>query len=231
MEPIHIFHKGLSADESSIFTADIAEKNEKENVECKKSQEYAVTGLSIIQDIGSELVTVTDVHKLNILSNSIQNLVKEKKEPDLNLKISNPETKDIIIPFQKKSTTNCPPIKLTFYNTTIKKNEEIEIYSYFNHLQKFSFVWEYLLLDSKYSIELPKDQKKLIRKMAMSKIATKKLFVCESRIWNLEEPPAGAASTMSSTNIRLILFGYMWTDIHIENILNISGNSKNLDTV
>ena len=104
MEPIHIFHKGLSADESSIFTADIAEKNEKENVECKKSQEYAVTGLSIIQDIGSELVTVTDVHKLNILSNSIQNLVKEKKEPDLNLKISNPETKDIIIPFQKKST-------------------------------------------------------------------------------------------------------------------------------
>ena len=52
----------------------------------------------------------------------------------------------------------------------------------------------------------------------------------ESRIWNLEETAAGAASTMS-TNIRSILFGYMWTDIHIENILNISGNSKNLDTV
>ena len=34
-----------------------------------------------------------------------------------------------------------------------------------------------------------------------------------------------------STNIRSILFRYMWTDIHIENILNISGNSKNLDTV
>ena len=80
-----------------------------------------MTGLSINQDIGSELVTVTDVNKLNILSNSIQNLVKEKKEPDLNLKISNPETKDIIITFQKKSTTDCPPIKLTFYNTTIKK--------------------------------------------------------------------------------------------------------------
>ena len=56
------------------------------------------------QDIGSELVTVTDVNKLNILSNSIQNLAKKEKELDLNLKISNPETKDIIIPFQKKST-------------------------------------------------------------------------------------------------------------------------------
>ena len=66
--------------------------------------------------------------------------------------------------------------------------------------------------------------------MTMSKIARKKLFVDESRIWNLEEPAAGAASTMS-TNIRSILFRYMWTDIHIENILNISGNSKNLDTV
>ena len=57
----------------------------------------------------------------------------------------------------------------------------------------------------------------------MSKIARKKLFVDESRIWNLEEPAAGAPSTMS-TNIRSILFRYMLADIHIENILNISGN-------
>ena len=64
----------------------------------------------------------------------------------------------------------------------------------------------------------------------MSKIVRKKLLVDKSRIWNLEEPAAGAASTMS-TNIRSILFSYMWTDIHIENILKISGNSKNLDTV
>ena len=79
-----------------------------------------MTGLSINQDVGSELVTVTDTDRLNFLSNSIQNLVKEKKEPDLDLKISNPETKDIIIPFQKKSATHCPPIKLTFYNTMTK---------------------------------------------------------------------------------------------------------------
>ena len=44
----------------------------------KKSQEYAVTGLSINQEIGSELVAVTDVNKLNNLCNSIQNLVQKK---------------------------------------------------------------------------------------------------------------------------------------------------------
>ena len=89
----------------------------------------------------------------------------------------------------------------------------------------FGLVWEYLLLDFKYSIELSTDQKKLIRKITMSEIARKKIFVDESRIWNLEEPAASAASTMS-TNIRSILYGYMWTDIHIENIINL-----NLDTV
>ena len=38
-----------------------------------------MTGLSINQDIGSALVTVTDVDQQNFLSNTIQRLVKEKK--------------------------------------------------------------------------------------------------------------------------------------------------------
>ena len=111
MEPTHIFYKELHVNENNIFTANIAEKNEVENVKFNKSLEYAVTGLSINQDIGSELMTETDIDRLNFLSNSIQNLVKEKKEPDLDLKISNPETKDIIIPFQKRYATDCPPNK------------------------------------------------------------------------------------------------------------------------
>ena len=81
MEPVHTFYKELPAGEINIFTADIAEKNEAENVKFKKSQEYAVTGLSINQETGSELIAVTDVNKLNNLRNSIQNLVKEKKTP------------------------------------------------------------------------------------------------------------------------------------------------------
>ena len=60
-----------------------------------------MTGLSINYDIGSALVAVTDVDRRNLLSNAIQKLVKEKKDPDLDLKIPNPETKDLIIPFKK----------------------------------------------------------------------------------------------------------------------------------
>ena len=64
MEPIHIFYKELPVDENNIFTANITAKNEVENVKFKKSLEYAVTGLSINQDIGSALMTVTDTNRL-----------------------------------------------------------------------------------------------------------------------------------------------------------------------
>ena len=89
----------MSEDENNISTADITEKNEVENVRFRKSLKYAVTGLSINQDIGSALVTVTDVDQKKFLSNAIQKILKEKKEPDLDLIISNAETKDIIISF------------------------------------------------------------------------------------------------------------------------------------
>ena len=63
MEPIHIFYKELPVDENNIFTANITAKNEVENVKFKKSLEYAVTGLSINQDIGSALMTETNIDR------------------------------------------------------------------------------------------------------------------------------------------------------------------------
>ena len=78
-------YKELSVDENNTFTVDITEKNKVENVRFKNSLECAVTGPSINQDIGSALVTVTDVYRQSFLSNTIPN----------------PETKNIIIPFKK----------------------------------------------------------------------------------------------------------------------------------
>ena len=63
MEPIHIFYRELPLDENNIFTANLAGKNEVEEVKFKKSKEYAVTGLSINQDVDSDLATVTDTEK------------------------------------------------------------------------------------------------------------------------------------------------------------------------
>ena len=162
MEPIHIFCKELPADENNIFTANITEKNEVKNVRFDKFFEYAVTGLFINQDVCSALVTVTDIDQQNCLSNTIQKPVKERRDPGLDLKISNPETKDIIIPFQKKS--GCTSIKLIFYNTATKKNEEIEFYNYLQHLQKFGFAWEHPLINFRCSKELSTDKLKLIKR-------------------------------------------------------------------
>ena len=64
----------------------------------------------------------------------------------------------------------------------------------------------------------------------MSKIARKKVFVDESRIWNLEEFFAGTASSRS-TKIRSILFSYMWMEQHIESMLNIKEILKDLATM
>ena len=52
----------------------------------------------------------------------------------------------------------------------------------------------------------------------------------ESRIWNLEEPAASAASTMS-TKIRSVLISHMWDEIHIKATLRITENSKNLSSL
>ena len=69
MEPIHIFYKELLADVDNIFTANISEKNEVKNVKFLKSQEYGVTGMTIIPDIkDSSILSVTNEKKLEALS-------------------------------------------------------------------------------------------------------------------------------------------------------------------
>ena len=102
--------------------------------------------------------------KLKGLTEIIQELVKNNKKENLDLTISNSATKDLIIPFKKRSETDCPPTKLTFYNTTTKKNEEIAFYNYYEHLKKFGFEWENTALDYKFTIKLSKDEKKLRKK-------------------------------------------------------------------
>ena len=60
--------------------------------------------------VDSDKVKVIDPKKLESLSKRIQELVEREKEPDLDLRIVNPETKTVTIPFQKKSEKDCPPL-------------------------------------------------------------------------------------------------------------------------
>ena len=66
--------------------------------------------------------------------------------------------------------------------------------------------------------------------MTESKIARKKLFADEPRIWNLKKLAAGAPSNMTLKR-RSSLFRYMWYDVHIENLFNIRESSRNLAAI
>ena len=121
MDPIHIFYNELEID-NDVFTANISLENNVENVIFYKNKEYTVTGMTIKPEIiDSELVKIKNIKELDRISKEIQEITKNYKEPDLTLSISNPEIKAVLVPFVKKSNSELPRIKLTFFNTiTIK---------------------------------------------------------------------------------------------------------------
>ena len=102
MDPVHIFYNELEMDEDNIFAANIAKENEGEKVLFDKNKEYAVTGLKIKPEIlDSDLVKIKNTGELNKISKEIQVIIKNYEEPDLTFSISNPETKTMLIPFEK----------------------------------------------------------------------------------------------------------------------------------
>ena len=119
MEPVHIFYKELLADKNNVFTVNISEKNEMENVKFRKSQEYGFTGIPIKPDIGNlPVVKITHEIKLEFLSQKIQELVECKKDPDVDLKISHNESKNLIRPFKKNKKG------LSSYKTYFLRNQQ-----------------------------------------------------------------------------------------------------------
>ena len=89
MEPIHIFYKELPIDENNIFTANLAEENEVEEVRFKKSKEYSITGISINQEVEPDLVPIVDLDNQNALSDLLRTYINKKKDPDLDFRIYN----------------------------------------------------------------------------------------------------------------------------------------------
>ena len=72
MEPIHIFYNELEIDSNNIFTANISQENEVENVLFDKNKEYAVTGMTVKPKIvDSELVKITNTKELQRISEEI----------------------------------------------------------------------------------------------------------------------------------------------------------------
>ena len=60
---------------------------------------------------------------------------------------------------KKKTATELPLIKLTFYNTTTKKQEKVEFQDYMMHFENFGFSLVQNDLEIKVSDELLTDKK------------------------------------------------------------------------
>ena len=124
MNPAYIYFKELDIDKDNNFTLNFSKDNQIENVIFDKEYEYAITGLKInVKLPEGQIIKIEDNEKLNQKSKEIQEIIKNYKEPDLTLYMSHPETLKIKIPFEKKSETELPLKKYTYYNTTSKKKK------------------------------------------------------------------------------------------------------------
>ena len=124
MNPAYIYFKELDIDKDNNFTLNFSKDNQIENVIFDKEYEYAITGLKInVKLPEGQVIKIEDNEKLNQKSKEIQEIIKNYKEPDLTLYMSHLETLKIKIPFEKKSETELPLKKYTYYNTTSKKKK------------------------------------------------------------------------------------------------------------
>ena len=69
MDPVPIFFNELEIDQDNIFTANVSQENEVENVVFNTDKEYAVTGMVIKRDIAdSKLLKIENTKELDRIS-------------------------------------------------------------------------------------------------------------------------------------------------------------------
>ena len=104
MDPSYFYFNEIDIDQDNIFTANLSKI---EKVVFNKENEYGVSGLNINVDLPDEKILKLDNKKeQEKISQEIQELIKQNKEPNLTFIISHPETKSIEIPFVKKMKQN-----------------------------------------------------------------------------------------------------------------------------
>ena len=225
MDPSYIYFKEINIDQDKSFTADFSKENEIEEVLFNKENEYGVTGFSINSILADEkLLKVENVKEQKRISEEIQELIKNYKEPDLTFVISNPKTKTIKIPFPKKNESDLPKLKLTYFNTTTKRNEDFLMYYYIGHLKKFGFEWVQNALDFKFAIKIDNKKKKKLSKNTRKNISTD-----HSRVWNMlpSWQPNGSINDKSRLSF---LVGYIFEEKKLKDFFKIT-NSYDFTTL
>ena len=151
MDFSHIYYKLIPVDEDQIFSANLTENNEVEQIKFKKSKIYAMSGLSINQDTQSN-VYLPNAERKKALSDIIRKYAEEKNKFHLDLKIYKENYFDINVPFQKRKDVLINGFQ--YYHTTTQKQETIEYYDYYYNLKNFGLTWEHASLELRYEITL-----------------------------------------------------------------------------
>ena len=103
MDLSYIYFKKIDINQDNTFTANFSKENEIQKVVFNKENEYEVTGLTINSVLpDKKILKIENIKEQEKISQEIQELVKQNKEPNLTFVISYPETKTIEIPFVKK---------------------------------------------------------------------------------------------------------------------------------
>ena len=100
----------------------MAKENEIENVLFDGQNKYDVSRINIRPVLKDEkIIKVKNKKEQKKISEEIQELIRQNKEPNLTFIISHPETNSLEIPFIKKNETELPKKKLTFLILLLKK--------------------------------------------------------------------------------------------------------------
>ena len=186
MDPSYIYFKEIKIDQDKTFTASLSKDSDIEKVAFNKENEYGVTGLNISSVLPDEkILKIENFKEQQKLTQEIQELIKQNKEPNLTFVISHLETKSIEIHFVKKKWIRITKKKLTSFNTSTKKNEDFLFYDYIRHLEKFWFEWS--KYGFKYEMKIDSsDSTKIIKKLTLErkyrtfyKLTNRKYGICQ----------------------------------------------------
>ena len=123
-----------------------------------------------------KIIRIENVKEQKRISNEIQELITNYKEPDLTFFISHPETNTITIPFVKKNESDLPKLKLTYFNTSTKKNEGFFMHDYIGHFEKLGIEWYQKDLKLYYGIKIDKtDNQKIEKRLTLDRLTRKKI--------------------------------------------------------
>ena len=107
MNPVHIYFKEIDIDQDQSFIINFAKENEIVNVLFDGQNEYGVSRMNIRPVLKDEkIIKVENKKEQKKISEEIQELIRQNKEPNLTFIISHPETNSLEIPFIKKMKQN-----------------------------------------------------------------------------------------------------------------------------